>query len=144
MPVKPIPNGYHTVTPYLIVEGADKLIEFMKQAFGAQARGRMGSPGGPVMHAEVQIGDSVVMLADAGGENPPMTAMIYLFVDDVDTMYQQALKAGGTSMREPADQFYGDRNAAVKDAFGNQWWVATHVEEVSPEEMEKRAAAMAQ
>jgi uncharacterized glyoxalase superfamily protein PhnB len=144
MPVKPIPNGYHTVTPYLIVEGADKLIEFMKQAFGAQARGRMGPPDGPVMHAEVQIGDSVVMLADAGGENPPIPAMIHLYVDDADAFYQRALKAGASSLREPADQFYGDRSAGVKDAFGNQWWLATHVEDVSPEEMEKRAAAMAQ
>ncbi len=141
MPVKPIPDGYHTVTPYLVVEGAAKLIDFMKQAFGAEERGRMGPPGGPVMHAEVHIGDSVIMLADAGGENPPIPAMIHLYVEDADATYQRALQAGATSLREPADQFYGDRSGGVRDAFGNQWWVATHVEDVSPEEMEKRAAA---
>jgi uncharacterized glyoxalase superfamily protein PhnB len=141
MAVKPIPEGYHTVTPYLIVGGAAKLIDFMKAGLGAQERGRMAGPDGRIMHAEVAIGDSVIMLSDAGPENPPMTAMLHLYVEDADAVYRQALQAGATSIREPGDQFYGDRSAGVRDAFGNQWWLATHIEDVPPEEMEKRAAA---
>jgi uncharacterized glyoxalase superfamily protein PhnB len=144
MPVKPIPDGYHVVTPYLVVEGAAKLIDFMKQAFGAEERFRMDQPGGKVGHAELQLGDSVIMVGDAGEQNPPMPGMIHLYVEDVDSAYQRAVRAGGISQREPANQFYGDRSAGVKDAFGNQWWLATHVEDISPEEMEKRAAATAQ
>jgi uncharacterized glyoxalase superfamily protein PhnB len=139
--VKPIPDGYHTVTPYLIVEGAARLIDFMKGAFGAEERGRMDGPGGRVMHAEVQIGDSVVMLSDPAPEFPARTAMLHLYVEDVDRVYQRAVQAGGTSVREPADQFYGDRSAGIDDGFGNQWYIATHVEDVAPEEMERRAAA---
>jgi len=143
MAVKPIPEGYHTVTPYLVVEGAAKLIDFVKAALGAEERMRMAQPDGTIMHAEVAIGDSVIMLADAGGENQPMPAMIHLYVEDADAAYQRALQAGAISLREPADQFYGDRSAGVRDAFGNQWWLATHIEDVSPEEMAKRSAAMA-
>jgi PhnB protein len=142
--VKPIPEGYHSVTPYLIVEGASDLIDFTKQALGAQERMRMPGPGGQIAHAEIQIGDSVVMLSDASPENPPTSAMIHLYVPDADSVYSRALQAGATSLREPADQFYGDRSAGVKDKFGNQWWLATHVEDVPPEEMEKRAAAQGQ
>jgi uncharacterized glyoxalase superfamily protein PhnB len=142
MPVKPIPEGYHTVTPYLIVEGAAQLIDFMKAGLGAQERGRMAGPGGRIMHAEVSVGDSVIMLSDAGPENPPIAAMLHLYVEDADAYYQRALQAGATSIREPADQFYGDRSAGIRDAFGNQWWLATHIEDVPPEEMERRAAAM--
>jgi PhnB protein len=144
MTVQPIPEGYHSVTPYLIVEGAAKLIEFAKSAFGAEVRGRMEEPGGAIMHAEITIGDSMIMLADSmGAENPPMPTMLHVYVNDVDATYRSALAAGGASEREPTDQFYGDRSAAVKDAFGNRWYIATHVEDVSPEEMEKRAAAAA-
>jgi uncharacterized glyoxalase superfamily protein PhnB len=142
MAVKPIPDGYHTVTPYLVVKGAAKLIDFMKDAFGATERSRMGSDD-RIMHAEVQIGDSVIMLGDAGPGNEPLGSMIHLYMDDADAFYKRAIAAGATSMREPADQFYGDRSAGVKDAFGNQWWLATHVEDVSPEEMQRRSAAMA-
>ena len=145
MAVKPIPDGYHSVTPYLVVEGANALIDFAKQAFDAVETYRMPGPGGAVMHAEIRIGDSMVMLADASGaENPPMPAMMYLYVPDADDYYKRALAAGASSLREPADQFYGDRSAGVEDAFGNKWWLATHVEDVAPEELAKRAQAMAQ
>ena len=145
MAVKPIPDDYHSVTPYLIVEGAAKLIDFAKAAFGAEERTRMAGPGGAIMHAEIGIGDSVVMLSDAmPPDYPPTSTMLHLYVTDVDATYKSALAAGATSEREPADQFYGDRSAGIKDAFGNRWYIATHVEDVSPEEMEKRAAAQGQ
>lgn len=139
MPVKPVPDGYHTVTPYLIVPGAAKLIEFMKQAFGAKETERMPQPDGTIMHAEVRIGDSVVMLADAGGQFKPRPAAIHLYVNDADATYKRALQAGATSLREPADQFYGDRSAGVADPVGNHWWIATHKEDVPREELAKRA-----
>lgn len=141
--VKPIPDGYHSVTPYLVVDGAAKLIDFAKQAFGAEEMFRMPAPQDTIGHAEIRIGDSVVMLADAGPENPPRPANLLLYVDDCDSTYRKALAAGGTSEREPTDQFYGDRTAGV-DACGIRWWIHTHVEDVSPEEMEKRVAAAAQ
>ena len=145
MAVKPIPDGYHSVTPYLVVEGANALIDFAKQALDAEETFRMPGPGGVIMHAELRIGDSMVMLADAqGADNPPMPAMIHLYVPDADDYYKRALAAGASSLREPADQVYGDRSAGVEDAFGNKWWLATHIEDVSPEELAKRAEAMAQ
>jgi len=145
MAAKPIPDGYHTVTPYLVVQGAAKVIDFMREAFEAEETFRMAQPDGTIGHAEVRIGDSVVMLGDASGaENPPMPGMIHLYVNDADAVYERALRAGATSLREPADQFYGDRSAGVKDVAGNHWWIATHIEDVSPEEIEKRAAAVAQ
>jgi PhnB protein len=139
--VKPIPDGYHTVTPYLVVKGAAELIEFMKHAFGAEEIMRHATPEGGIMHAEVQIGDSRIMLGEACGEFRPMPAMIHLYVNDADAVYRAALGAGGTSLREPADQFYGDRSAGVKDAWGNQWWIATHKEDISPEEIKRRSEA---
>jgi PhnB protein len=144
MPVNPKPEDYHTVTPYLIVPGAAEFIEFTKQAFAAQERERFPTPDGKIMHAEVKIGDSIVMLSDSSAEFEPTRSSIHLYVDDVDSIYERALQAGGESLREPADQFYGDRSAGIKDRFGNQWWLATHVEDVSPDEMQKRQAAMAQ
>jgi uncharacterized glyoxalase superfamily protein PhnB len=144
MAVQPKPEGYHTVTPYFIVRGAADLIAFMQQAFGAQERERHGRPDGKIMHAEVRIGDSIVMLGDASPEFEPARTSIHLYVDDVDGTYRSALDAGGTSLREPEDQFYGDRSAGIQDRFGNQWWLAKHVEDVSPEEMQRRQAAMAQ
>jgi PhnB protein len=138
MAVSPIPEGYRTVTPYLVVEGATNVLEFVKQAFGAEEKFRMDAPGGKIGHAEVQIGDSIVMMGDAGAENPAMPAMIHLYVDDCDATYERALVAGGTSEREPTDQFYGDRSAGVRDSAGNLWWIATHVEDVPEEEMAKR------
>ena len=138
MAVNPIPEGYHTVTPYLIVEGAAGLLDFAKSAFGAEERFRMAAPDGSIGHAEVMIGDSIVMLADAGEEWPARPAFIYLYVEDCDAMYERALAAGATSVREPADQFYGDRNATVRDSVGNTWGIATHIEDVTPEEVAKR------
>ena len=141
MAVKPIPEGYHTVTPYLAVEGAGRVLEFVKQAFGAEELFRMDTPDGKIGHAEVKIGDSVVMVADASTSDAgvAMAGMIHLYVDDIDKTYARALEAGATSLREPADQFYGDRTGGVKDSAGNHWWIATHVEDVPPEEMATRA-----
>ena len=139
MAVKPIPEGFHTVTPYLIVQGASKLIDFLKQAFEAEEIYRQNMPDGTVMHAQVRIGDSMLMMSDATSQHKPMPSMIYLYVEDVDAVYNRALKAGATSLRKPTDEFYGDRSGGVKDQFGNQWWIGTHIEDVSPEEMEKRA-----
>ena len=141
MAVNPIPEGYRTVTPYLVVEGAANVLEFVKQAFGAEEKFRMEMPGGKIGHAEAKIGDSIVMVGDAGEENRAMPAMIHLYVDDCDATYERALAAGATSEREPTDQFYGDRSAGVRDSTGNLWWIATHVEDVSEEEMAKRMEA---
>lgn len=143
MPVKPIPEGYHTVTPYLVVQGAAQLIDFLKQAFDAEEILRMTQPDGTIMHAEVKIGNSRVMMAEAQGEFTPMPAMLHLYVEDMDAVYRRALQAGATSLREPEDQFYGDRIGGVRDSFGNQWWIATHIEDVSAEEMARRAADQA-
>jgi PhnB protein len=138
MAVNPVPEGYRTVTPYLVVDGATNVLDFVKQAFGAEEKFRMDGPDGKVGHAEVQIGDSIVMVGDAGAENPAMPAMIHLYVHDCDATYERALAAGATSEREPTDQFYGDRSAGVRDSAGNLWWIATHVEDVPEEEMAKR------
>jgi len=139
--VKAIPDGYHTVTPYIVINGVAKLIEFVKSSFGATEVMRHTRPDGSVMHAEVRIGDSVIMMgeAPAGGKHFP--AMLHLYVDDVDATYQRALEAGATSLREPTDQIYGDRSGGVQDEFGNQWWLAKHLEDVSEEEMARRMAA---
>ena len=145
MKVKPIPDGYHSVTPYLVAGNVARLIDFMKQAFGAEeVHPRMTRPDGAVMHAEVKVGDSVFMMGEPIGMLGPMPACFYLYVEDTDAVYRKALAAEATSVMEPANQFYGDRNAGVKDFCGNVWWIATHVEDVSPEELERRAAARAQ
>lgn len=124
--VNPIPQGFHSLTPYLIVEGADRFLEFMKQAFGAEQRLRVPKPDGKIMHAEVRIGDSPVELADANEQYPPRPTAIHLYVSDADAVYQRAIQAGATSTHEPVDQPYGDREAGVKDPFGNYWYIATH------------------
>lgn len=139
--VKPIPKGYHTVTPYLVVKGAAKLIEFLRKAFDAEVVDSMKMPGGVVAHAAVRIGDSMVMMGEAQGKWKPMPAMIYLYVKDVDATYRRALRVGAKSIMKPADQFWGDRHGGVKDAHGNQWWIATHLENVSPAEMKRRSEA---
>jgi PhnB protein len=139
--VKTIPDGYHSVTPYLAVHGAAKLIDFLQRAFDAAVTERMEGPDGAITHAEVRIGDSIVMLGEAPSERKPMPAMLYMYVADTDAVYRRAIAAGGTSIREPADQFYGDRSAAVQDACGNQWWLATRIENLTSEEIQKRAAA---
>ena len=141
--VQPIPTGVHTVTPYLVVEGVPKLIDFLKQAFGAEERFRMARPDGGVAHAEVKIGDSIVMIGEAMGEWKAKPCSLYLYVEAVDAVYQRAIQAGGTSVGEPKVQFYGDRTAGVLDPCGNHWGIATHVEDVAAEEIAKRFAAMA-
>jgi PhnB protein len=147
--VKPIPEGYHTVTPYLIVKGAARAIDFYVRAFGAKELFRMAQPDGRVGHAELQIGDSRVMLADEypeiGAKSPQAyggsAVTIHLYVPDVDAVVERAVAAGAQLTRPVADQFYGDRNGGVTDPFGHSWFVSTHVEDVSPEEIERRAAA---
>jgi PhnB protein len=144
---KPIPDGYHTVTPYLVFDDAAEAIEFYKKAFGAKERLRMEAPGGQIGHAELEIGDSLVMLADAFPQSttrPPSelggtSAGVFLYVDDVDAVVKRATDAGATVTMEVADQFWGDRFGSVKDPFGHSWSVATHVEDVPPEEMAERA-----
>jgi PhnB protein len=146
----PIPDNYRRVTPYLIVDGAAEAIEFYEKVLGAKQRGdRMPAPGGKIGHAELELGDSVIMLADEApdfGALSPKTVggtpvTIHVYVEDVDAVFQAALEAGATSQRDLEDQFYGDRMGQFEDPFGHQWSVATHVEDVSPEEMEKRAAS---
>ncbi|HEX2715026.1 MAG TPA: VOC family protein [Candidatus Acidoferrales bacterium] len=125
--VKPVREGFHTITPYLIVSGAAQFINFLKQAFGAVEKGRVNRPGTELlMHAEVRIGDSMVELADATPDYPPRPAAIHLYVEDVDAVYQRALEAGAASLAGPADQEYGERGGGVKDRFGNFWYIATH------------------
>jgi len=109
--------------------------------FDAEELERLAAPGGRIGHAEVRIGDSVVMIGDARGEHAPTQAMLYVYIDDVDATYQRALAAGATTVQPPTDQFYGDRSGGVKDAFGNMWWIATRIEDVAPEELKRRAQA---
>jgi PhnB protein len=144
MAVKPIAEGYHSVTPCLVVQGVPTLLDFLKQAFDATEIFRMPRPDGTIMHAEVRIGDSRVMMGEPMGSYQPMTGSLYLYVHDVDAVYKRALQAGATSTSEPADQFYGDRSAGIKDPVGNQWWIATHKEDVPPEEIARRAEAFMQ
>jgi PhnB protein len=146
---KPIPDGYHAVTPYLIVKGAARAIEFYAKAFGARELFRMAGPDGRVGHAELQLGDSRVMLADEhpeiGAKSPqtiggsPVT--LHLYVEDVDATVARAVGAGARLDRPVADQFYGDRNGGLTDPFGHVWFVATHKEDVPPEELARRAKA---
>ena len=142
MAVKPIPEGYRSVTPYLIAQGAAKILDFVKETFDATEIMRMPGPNGTIAHAEFRIGDSILMISDGGEQYAPMPCSLYVYVNSVDETYKRALKAGGTSVKEPADQFYGDRSASVKDSGGNMWGIATHVEDVSPEEMDRRMKAL--
>lgn len=149
MATKPIPDGYNTATPYLIVKGAAEAIEFYKRAFGATEVMRMTDPQGRVGHAEIRIGDSVIMLAD---EHPAMgyrgprslggsSVSILLYLPEVDAVFERAIKAGARSQRAVQDQFYGDRSGTLEDPFGHVWTIATHVEDVPAEEMRRRAEA---
>lgn len=136
-----IPAGFHTITPYFTVQGAPRLIEFLQQAFEAVEVRRSAMPDGTIMNAELRIGDSMVMLGEAppaSSNIKPLTSMLYLYVADADSVYQRAVKAGGKTVREPADQIYGDRVGAIEDAWGNQWWIATRKEDVSAEELTRR------
>jgi PhnB protein len=142
--VQPIPAGYHAVTPFLSIAGAGGAIDFYKRAFGAVEKFRMPAPDGKIMHAEIAIGDSTIMLSDAMRE-PPSAASMYLYVKDADAVFAQAVKAGAQVKIPLADMFWGDRFGTVSDPYGNTWSIATHIEDVPPEEMPKRAqAAMAQ
>jgi PhnB protein len=136
----PIPEGYSTITPYFIVRNAALFIDFLKNAFDAQERYLIPGPNGGIMHAEFMIGDSILMMGEAGGEWQPTFNSLYLYVPDVDAAYQSAINAGATSIQEVSNQFYGDRSGGVRDPFGNTWFISTHVEDVSEEEMEKRMA----
>jgi PhnB protein len=139
--VSPIPPGYHTITPYLIVVGAEPLIEFMKQAFGAEEIYRSAKPDGTLGHCQVRIGDSMVELADGNEQWQAKTCALHLYVLDTDATYARAISAGAISLFEPADMFYGDRSGGVVDPCGNDWYIATRQEELSEEEIERRAKA---
>ena len=138
VPVKPIPEGYHTVTPYLVVQGVGRLIDFMKAAFDAQEIFRMPMPDGSIGHAEMRIGNSMIMLGEARDQFKAMPTTLNLYLEDVDAAYARALAAGATAVSEPKNQFYGDRSGGVRDMCGNNWYVATHIEDVSEEEMKRR------
>ena len=150
MKTKHIPDGYHTATPYLIVDDGARAIEFYQQAFGATEVLRLAGPSGKLMHAEIQIGDSRIMLADEFPEmdargpltigGSPISMMLY--VEDADAVTDRAVAAGGKVLRPIQDQFYGDRTATVADPFGHKWTIATHLEDLSPEEIRRRAAAL--
>lgn len=141
MPVQPIPEGYHTLTPYFAVRGAGALIEYFKSAFDARLVSCHQSPEGHVMNAELMIGNSMVMIGEAPAERAPQTMMMYMYVPDIDAVYAQAIKAGGKSKLAPVDQFYGDRSGAVIDPAGNEWWIATRKENLTDEEIRQRGAA---
>lgn len=152
MAPKPIPAGYHSVTPYLIIDGAADALEFYKRAFGATEQFRMPAPGGKIGHAEIKIGDSAVMLAD---EYPEMGARspralggagvsLMIYVERVDDVFKQALKAGAKELQPLENKFYGDRSGTLQDPFGHVWTISTHVEDVSTEEVRRRAQAEAQ
>lgn len=140
MTSKAIPSGYHTITPYLTVTGADSFITFLKRAFAAREKERFCHPDGSIGHAEMIVGDSVIMLSQATSDCPPVGGAFYLYLEDVDAVYRQALAVGARSTAAPADQFWGDRTATVHDDFGNIWHLATRVENVSLEELQRRAA----
>ena len=148
--VKPIPEGLHTVTPHLVIRDASKAIEFYKKAFGAQAVSVHPTPDGKVMHADLKIGDSHVMLADEFPGAPCLspqtvggtTNVLHIYVEDADLLYNSAVAAGAAALMPMTDMFWGDRYGQVKDPFGHIWAIATHTEDVSPAELEKRGAAM--
>jgi PhnB protein len=139
MAVKPIPDESPRVAPYLIVEDVGKLMDFLTQVFDATQTEKMTLPDGSINHGEVRIGDSVIMMGKSNKDNPPAPVMLYVYVENTDEAYNKALKAGAKSIMEPTDQFYGDRNAAVTGPSGNSWWIASHVEDVSPEEIQRRS-----
>ena len=147
--VKPVPDGYHTATPYLIVKGAAKAIEFYKQAFGATELERMETPDGKIAHAEIRIGDSIIMLGDGAPQrgrhsthpSGSTSCGLYLYVEDVDETFNRAVTAGATVTMEVKDQFYGDRNGSLVDPFGHTWYVATRKENLSMDEIRQRLPA---
>lgn len=152
MTVKPIPDGYHSITPYLMIKGASEAIEFYKRAFGATEIFRLSHPNGQIGHAEIKIGDSSVMLADPceqGAFRTPQSlggssVALHVYVEDVDAQFAQAVSAGAKAVKPVFDQFYGDRTGTLQDPFGHIWFLATHKEDIAPEEISRRAEALFQ
>jgi len=137
--VKPIPDGFRSVTPFIIVENAAGFIDFITAAFDAKVTYVLKlDDSDKIAHARVTIGDSIIMIGEAAGEVRPMSSILYLYVNDVDAAYNKALNANGISIHEPKEEFYGDRSAGIRDAWNNQWWIATHVEDVSEEDVKTR------
>jgi PhnB protein len=141
MAVKPVPEGYGTATPYLIVKDANALLRFVQEAFNARVKEEHRLPDGTLMHADVLIGDSHVMMGQAGGPWEPIPGSVLLYVEDADAVYQAALKAGAQSVQQLTNQFYGDRSGGVRDPSGVTWWISTHIEDVPVEELQRRMSA---
>lgn len=141
MAVKPIPEGYTAVTPYLIVKDVDAVLRFVKETFGAEIVEEHRLPDGSVMHADVRVGGAHIMMGQANEKSTERLGSILVYVPDADAVYARALEAGGKSLQEMTTQFYGDRSGGVEDPGGVAWWISTHVEDVSPEEMERRMRA---
>jgi PhnB protein len=139
MAVKPIPEGFHTITPYITVDNPEAVMDFLKKTFNAQETFAMRDDKGKVQHAEVKVGSSMVMLGAARDQYKARPGNFYVYVEDCDAVYKKAIAAGAKSLGEPADQFYGDRHGGVTDAEGNNWWIGTHVEDLSHEELNRRA-----
>jgi PhnB protein len=139
--IKPVPEGFHTVTPYLLVPDVPAVIDFLKRVFNAKETYRSTAPDGLVNHASVQIGNSMVMMGAARGSWQPETTTLYVYLEEMDSVYLRAVEAGAESVQEPKTQFYGDRTAALKDPAGNKWYLATHVEDVDPGELQRRMIA---
>ena len=140
MGVKPIPEGYPTVSPYLMLAGAARFIEFMSEVFGARTTERMLRPDGTIGHTELRLGDALIMLSEATPEHPPTPVMLHVYVTDVDAAFERALRAGGTVVAAPANQFYGHRSGGVREPCGCTIWIATHVEDVGADELKRRVA----
>ena len=141
MAVKPIPENYPRVSPYLVVKNVEETMDFIQYVFEGKVREKRVMPDGSVNHGEMNIGNSVILMGKATEDYPPLNAMLYIYVEDTDKAYSRAIEKGAVSVMEPANQFYGDRNAGVKDKNGISWWMASHVEDVSPEEMIRRNEA---
>ncbi len=141
MSVSAIPSGHHSVEPYLIVDHVEDMVAFLQKAFGAEVIEQLTKKNGKMNHAQVKIGDSMLMMGCSGPEFPALKAMIHIYTPNVDKMYTNALAAGATTLMPPEDQFYGDRSAGVQGPQGNYWWIATHIEDVSSEEMQRRNIA---
>jgi uncharacterized glyoxalase superfamily protein PhnB len=139
--VKPIPDGYHTLTPYLVVPDGEQMLQFLQKTFGAKILFRHNRTDGTLKHAEIQVGDSRLMLGQANEQFTPRPQTLYVYIPDVDAAYERALSSGAKSIMPVSDQFYGDRNGGFEDPAGNWWWIATHVEDVSEEEIDRRSRA---
>jgi len=140
MPVKPIPDGYPAVIPYLMVRDAARFIEFLSTVFAARVTEQLKRPDGKIGHTEVRVGDSMIMLSEEADGHPATPVMLHFYVEDVDAVFDRAVRAGGTVVAKPEKQFYGDRSGGVKEPRGNTIWIATHVEDVAPDELKRRAA----